>query len=194
MSRPAAKIVLASVMAMLVASAAGAQVPTPVQRSSVEMPTTAGMPEFRDPKTGQIWTPANVGRGPIGKPTPADLAFDPLAQAERVKDVVIQRPGLTPLGWSAPTAGPTTPLVTMDNASLAAVPARRWQVVLYVSNNSAGTLAPMIDCRFTNAGKLVEETRALLPGIAAGVRGGVTIYGPKTDLFVDRASCRVVSP
>ncbi|WP_422035450.1 hypothetical protein [Reyranella sp.] len=194
MSRPAAKIVLASVMAMLVASAAGAQVPTPVQRSSVEMPTTAGMPEFRDPKTGQIWTPANVGRGPIGKPIPADLAFDPLAQAERIKEVVIQRPGLTPLGWSAPTAGPTTPLVTMDNASLAAVPAQRWRVVLYVSNNSAGTLAPMIDCRFTNAGKLVEETRALLPGIGAGVRGGLTIYGPKTALFVDRASCRVVSP
>jgi len=194
MSRPTAQIVLASVTAMMVASAAGAQAPAPVQRSSVEMSTTAGMPAFRDPKTGQIWTPANVGQGPIGKPTPADLAFDPLAQAERIKDVVIQRPGFTPLGWAAPTAGPTTPLVTMDNASLAAVPARRWQVVMYVSNNSAGTLAPMIDCRFTNAGKLVEETRALLPGIGAGVRGGVTIFGPKTDLFVDRASCRVVSP
>ena len=194
MSRPTAQIVLASVTAMMVASAAGAQATAPVQRSSVEMSTTAGMPAFRDPKTGQIWTPANVGQGPIGKPTPADLAFDPLAQAERIKDVVIQRPGFTPLGWAAPTAGPTTPLVTMDNASLAAVPARRWQVVMYVSNNSAGTLAPMIDCRFTNAGKLVEETRALLPGIGAGVRGGVTIYGPKTDLYVDRASCRVVSP
>jgi len=194
MSRPAAKFVFVSVMAMMAASAAGAQAPTPVLRSSVEMSTTAGMPEFRDPKTGQIWTPENVGQGPIGKPTPADLAFDPLAQAQRIKGVVVQRPGFTPLGWAAPTAGPTTPLVTMDNASLAAVPARRWQVVLYVSNNSAGTLAPMIDCRFTNAGKLVEETRALLPGIGAGVRGGVTIFGPKTDLFVDRASCRIVSP
>jgi len=194
MSRPAAKFVFVSVMAMMAASAAGAQAPTPVLRSSVEMSTTAGMPEFRDPKTGQIWPPENVGQGPIGKPTPADLAFDPLAQAQRIKGVVVQRPGFTPLGWAAPTAGPTTPLVTMDNASLAAVPARRWQVVLYVSNNSAGTLAPMIDCRFTNAGKLVEETRALLPGIGAGVRGGVTIFGPKTDLFVDRASCRVVSP
>lgn len=194
MSQPAAKFALVSAMAVLAASAAVAQAPTPVQRSSVEMSTAAGTPEFRDPKTGQIWTPQNVGQGPAGKPTPADLAFDPLAQARRVKGVVIQRPVLTPLGWSAPTAGPTTPLVTMDNASLVAVPARRWQVVLYVSNNSAGTLAPMIDCRFTNAGKLVEETRALLPGIAAGVRGGVTILGPKTDLFVDRASCGVVSP
>jgi len=99
MSRPAAKFVFVSVMAMMAASAAGAQAPTPVLRSSVEMSTTAGMPEFRDPKTGQIWTPENVGQGPIGKPTPADLAFDPLAQAQRIKGVVVQRPGFTPLGW-----------------------------------------------------------------------------------------------
>jgi hypothetical protein len=52
----------------------------------------------------------------------------------------------------------------------------------------------MIDCRFINAGKLVEETRVLVPGVGAGVRGGLTIYGPKTDLFVDRADCRIVSP
>lgn len=194
MSRPPVTMIVASLMTTMLAFAAGAQTLAPVTRSSVEMSTTVGMPEFRDPKTGQIWTPANVGQGPIGKPTPADLAFDPVAQAQRIKGVVIQRPGFTPLGWSAPTAGPATPLVTMDNATLSAVPARRWQVVMYVSNNSAGTLAPMIDCRFTNAGKLVEETRALLPGIGAGVRGGLTIYGPKTDLFVDRADCRVVSP
>lgn len=194
MARPTAKMVLTLLTATMMASSAGAQTPAPAQRSSIEMPTTAGLPEFRDPKTGQIWTPENVGKGPIGRPTPADLAFDPLAQAERIKGVVVQRPKFTPLGWSAPTAGPGTPLVTMDNASLSAVPARRWQVVMYVSNNSAGTLAPMIDCRFTNAGRLVEETRALLPGIGAGVRGGLTVYGPKTDLFVDRAACRIVSP
>jgi len=63
-----------------------------------------------------------------------------------------------------------------------------------VNNNSAGTLAPMIDCLFTNAGQPVEETRVLLRGVGAGVRGGITIYGPKTDSFVDRAACRVVSP
>lgn len=183
---------LGAVALTTLASAAGAQ--SPVPRSSVEVPSTPGVPEFRDPKTGQVWTPENVGRGPIGKPTPADLAFDPLAQALRIQGVVVQRPTFVPFGWSVPTAGPGTPLVTLDNASLRAVPARRWLVVLYVNNNSAGTLAPMIDCRFTNAGKLVEDTRVLMPGIAAGVRGGVTIHGPKTDLFVDRATCRVVSP
>ncbi len=71
------------------------------------------------------------------------------------------------------------PLVTLDNASLGAVPGKRWQVVLYVNNNSAGTLVPMIDCRFTNAGKPVEETRVLVPAVGAGVRAGIAIYGPQ---------------
>jgi hypothetical protein len=197
MPSPIAKKIIstwvAAALATSLAAAATAQT-APVPRSRVEVPTTPGVPEFRDPRTGQIWTPENVGHGPAGKPTPADLAFDPLAQARRIKGVVVQRPHVTPLGWSVPSAGPSTPLVTMDNASLRAVPGKRWQVVLYVNNNSAGTLAPMIDCRFTNAGKLVEETRVLLPGLGAGVRGGLTIYGPGTDLFVDRADCRIVSP
>lgn len=191
------KTILAAFFATTLASAAVAQSPatsSSAPRSSIDIPATLGGPEFRDPKTGQIWTPQNVGRGPIGKPTPADMAFDPLAQAARIEGRVVQRPAFVPLGWSTPTAGPATPLVTLGNASLRAVPSRRWQVVLYVNNNSAGTLAPMIDCRFTNAGKLVEDTRVLMPGIGAGVRGGVTIHGPKTDLFVDRATCRVVSP
>lgn len=197
MSPIMSKTLLAALFAMALTCPAGAQAPATaatVSRSSLDIPATPGGPEFRDPRTGQVWTPENVGRGPVGKPTPADLAFDPLAQALRIEGRVVQRPVFVPLGWSSPTAGPATPLVTLDNASLRAVPARRWQVVLYVNNNSAGTLAPMIDCRFTNAGKPVEETRVLTPAIAAGVRGGVTIYGPKTDLFVDRATCRVVSP
>lgn len=163
-------------------------------RSSVDFSATPGVPEFRDPKTGQIWTPENVGRGPIGRPTPADMAFDPLAQTTRVEGVVIQRPRIIPLGAVPITAGPGTPLVDIDGATLRAVPGRRWQVVVYINNNSAKTLVPMIDCRFTNAGKAVEDTRALLPAMGAGLRAGLTIYGPKTDLFVDRASCRVVSP
>ena len=194
MPSPTSKTVFAAVAATILAATANAQMPVPVQRSSVDVPTTPGMPEFRDPRTGQIWTPENVGRGPIGKPTPADLAFDPLAQAGRYQGLMVQQPNFVPLGWSAPTAGPSTPLATIDNASLRAVPAKRWQVVLYVNNNSAGTLAPMIDCRFINAGKAVEETRVLVPGVGAGVRGGITILGPKTDLFVDRATCRIVSP
>jgi hypothetical protein len=52
----------------------------------------------------------------------------------------------------------------------------------------------LLDCRFTNAGKLVEETRALVPPVGGGMRVGLTVYGPKTSLFVDRAACRVESP
>jgi hypothetical protein len=185
-----ARTILATFAGMVLASAVWAQVP----RSSVDVAATPGVPEFRDPKTGQVWTSLNVGQGRLRNPTPNELAFDPLGQAVRLQGVVIQRPGLAITGWAAPSAGPSVPLVTIDNASLRAVAGKRWQVVLYVNNNSAGTLAPMIDCRFTNAGKLVEETRALLPGMGAGVRAGLTIHGPKTDLFVDRAHCRIVSP
>ena len=66
----------------------------------------------------------------------------------------------------------------------------RWQVVPYVSGKSAGTLAPMIHCRFTNAGQLAEEARIVLPR----GRGEITIYGRKTCSFADRAACRIVAP
>lgn len=92
------------------------------------------------------------------------------------------------------TAGPTVPIAIIDDASLSAIPSQRWQVVLYLNNNSAGTISPVIDCRFTNAGNTVEEARANLPPVGAGQRVGLTIYGPRTNLFVDRAECRLASP
>ncbi len=164
-----------------------------VTRSSVDMPVSAGVPEFRDPKTGQIWTPNNVGLV-SGPNTPADRAFDPLAQAVRVDGVVVQRPRITPLGMVPITAGPTVPVVNIDGAALSAVPEKRWQVVLYLNNNSGRTIVPMLLCTFTNAGKPVEQTRVLLPALGAGVRVGLTVHGPQTSLFVDRATCRVESP
>ena len=181
--------VVAGVMSLAVASAAWAQAP----RSSVSMQATSGVPEFRDPRTGQIWTPLNVGQQ-SGPPTPQDLAFDPLGQAVYVNGVVTQRVSVVPL-WSVPiTAGPTVPIVNLGDPTLRAVPGRRWQVVLYLDNNSANTVTPLIDCRFTNSGKLVEDTHALLPAVGAGLRVGMVIHGPKTDLFVDRANCSVKSP
>jgi hypothetical protein len=150
-------------------------------------------PQFRDPKTGQIWTPRNVG-GVSGPNTPADRAFDPRAQTTVVKGTVVQTPNVTPVGTVPITAGPTVPIAIIDNASLSAIPAQRWQVVLYLNNNSASTINPVIECRFTNGGQLVEETRANLPPVSAGQRVGLTIYGPQTTLFVDRADCRLTSP
>lgn len=196
MASIAAKRVLLGLLGAMTTTATIAQTPAPtrVPRSVVEVSATQPVPQFRDPKTGQVWNQNNVGASPTGKPTTADLAFDPLAQATRIDGVVIQRPTAVRLGWSQPTAGPNVPLVSLDNASLSAVAGKRWQVVLYVDNNANGTMVPMIDCRFTNAGKTVEETRALVPALGAGVRAGLLIYGPKTDLFVDRAHCRIVSP
>ena len=112
-----------------------------VTRSSVDMAASSGVPEFRDPKTGRIWTPNNVGLV-SGPNTPADRAFDPLAQAARVDGVVVQRARITPLGTIPVTAGPTVPIVSIDGASLGAIPEKRWQVVLHLNNNSARTVAP----------------------------------------------------
>jgi hypothetical protein len=181
--------ILACLLGLTMAAAAHAQAP----RSKVEMPATPGVPEFRDPKTGQIWTPLNVGQQ-SGPPTPADLAFDPRGQAVSVRGVVVQRPSVVPLDAVPITAGPTVPIVNLGDATLRAVPGKRWQVVLYLDNNSAGVVVPVINCRFSNAANLVEQTHVLVPAVGPGLRVGMTIYGPKTDLFVDRAACAVTSP
>jgi hypothetical protein len=160
-----------------------------------QTPPTSAQPQqqFRDPKTGQIWTPQNVGRI-SGPNTPADRAFNPQAQTTVVKGTVVQTPGVSPVGTVPITAGPTVPIAIIDNATLSAIPAQRWQVVLYLNNNSANTINPVIDCRFTNGSNLVEETRANLPPVGGGQRVGLTIFGPQTTLFVDRADCRLTSP
>jgi hypothetical protein len=181
--------ILACLVGLTMASAAHAQAP----RSKVDMPATPGVPEFRDPKTGQIWTPLNVGQQ-SGPPTPEDLAFDPMGQAVYVRGVVVQRPAIVPLDAVPITAGPTVPIVNLGDATLRAVPGKRWQVVLYLENNSASVVVPVINCRFTNAGNLVEQTHVLVPAVGPGLRVGMTIYGPKVELFVDRAACAVTSP
>ena len=181
--------VLVGLVALAIVAPAHAKAP----RSTVDISASAGVPEFRDPRTGQVWTPNNVGLVP-GPNTPADRAFDPLAQAARVDGVIVQRPKVTPLGAVPITAGPTVPLVNIENATLRAVPEQRWQVVLYLNNNSNRTIVPLLHCQFSNAGKPVEETRVLVPAVGGGVRVGLTVYGPKTSLFVDRATCKVESP
>lgn len=134
-------------LAALTMMAATAPAPAQTPRSSVDMQTSQPVPQFRDPKTGQIWTPLNVGLQ-SGPPTPQDLAFDPLGQAVYVKGVVTQRPSIVPLSSVPITAGPTVPIVNIGDATLSAIPGKRWQVVLYLQNNSANTVVPLINCRF----------------------------------------------
>jgi hypothetical protein len=171
------------------ASAAVAQAP----RSSVDIAASTGAPEFRDPKTGQVWTPETVSQD--GRPLtgPDDKAFDPQAQSAPLK-VAEQRLRGRPVGTVPVTAGPTVPIVVMDSPSLRAVPGQRWQAVLYLDNNSPNPVDPVIDCRFTNGGNAVMDTRALVQTTAPSVRQGLVIFGPRTDVFVDRVSCRVTAP
>ena len=174
---------------MTFAPAAIAQAP----RSTLDVASSAGAPEFRDPKTGQVWTPETVGQD--GRPLtgPEDKAFDPRAQNVPLR-VPEQRLRGRPVGTVPVTAGPTVPIVVMDNASLRAVPGQLWQAVLYLDNNSSNPVEPVIECRFTNGGNAVMETRAFVQTTAPSVRQGLAIYGPRTDVFVDRVSCRVTAP
>jgi hypothetical protein len=181
-------MVLGCLIGMTLTSAAVAQAP----RSSLDIIVSGGEQEFKDPKTGQVWTPETVGQD--GKPLkPDDKAFDPQAQNVPLQ-IAEQHVRGRPVGTVPITAGPTVPIIVMDNASLRAVPGQRWQVVLYLDNNSGNSVAPVVECVFTNAGKPVMDTRAIADSIGPGVRQGLLIYGPRVDVFVDRSSCRVVSP
>ena len=181
--------VLVGLVAIMVASSALAQAP----RSSLDIAASPGVPEFRDPRTGQVWTPETVGQD--GRPLagPDDKAFVPGAQnvPARVAD---QRVRGRPVGTVPITAGPTVPIVAMDSASLRVVPGQRWQAVLYLNNNSGNSVEPVIECRFTNGGTAVMTTHALVQPTGASVRQGLAIYGPRADVFVDRVSCQVTAP
>ena len=181
--------ILAAAIGAALASSAMAQ----SSRPATNVPATAGVPEFRDPKTGQVWTPETVGQNTAPPSGPQDKAFDPSAQdvAGRVAEQRVQG---RPLGTVPITAGPSTPILAMDGATLRAVPGQRWQIVMYLDNNSGNAVDPVIECRFLNGGNAVMTTRALVARTGPGVRQGLVIYGPRTTLFVDSSSCNVVSP
>jgi hypothetical protein len=153
---------------------------------------TAQTPSFTDPKTGQVWTPNNVGGGP--PPTaPQDRAFNPNAQTVTIGQVFQQNAQVTFVGQVPITAGPTVPLVDIDNVTLS-VAGTRWQVVMYLQNNSANTLAPGLPCRFTNAGNVVLESYVQVGPVAGGTRVGLVFFGPPSNIFVDNVSCSVALP
>jgi hypothetical protein len=120
--------------------------------------------------------------------------FDPLGQAVYVKGVVTQKPSIVPLSSVPITAGPTVPIVNIGDAALSAIPGSAGRSCSTCRTTVPTTVVPMLTCRFTNSGRLVEETHVLVPAVGTGLRVGMVIYGPKTDLFVDRANCGVKSP
>ncbi|MBS0518482.1 MAG: hypothetical protein JSR90_07295 [Proteobacteria bacterium] len=154
------------------------------------MPDT---PAFRDPKTGQIWTPENVG-GKGGPVSPEDRAFNPSGQSVNSSQVVEEMAQVHKVGTVPVTAGPTVPLVMLDNVALQVQPGGRWQAVLYLQNNSGSAQSPVLGCGFTNGGNMVQNTRVTLPAVPPGDRVGLVVTGPGSSVFVDSVSCNVISP
>lgn len=159
-----------------------------------------GVTQFKDERTGKVWTPDNVSKDnqtpqqQAAMPaTPADKAFDPNSQSIATQ-VVIQRPRGNLMGTVPITAGPTVPAVVIDSPWLQAVPQQNWLSVLYVTNNSADVVDPVVGCTFTNGGRPVQDTRVVLSPAGPGERWGVPVYGPPVTAFVDRVTCRLLSP
>jgi len=155
--------------------------------------------QFRDEKTGKIWTPDNVSKDnqlrPSNEPsTPADRAFNPNAQIATATGVVVQRPAANLLATVPITAGPNVPIVTLESPSLQAIPGDRWVAPIYVTNNSGAEANAQVGCTFTNSGRPVQETRVIVPTAGPGQRLGMAVYGPRTEVFVDRVLCRVLTP
>ena len=159
-----------------------------------------GLTQFKDEKTGKVWTPENVSKD---NQTPqqqaatpqssTDKAFDPNSQVVSTQ-VVLQRPKGNLMGTVPITAGPNVPVVVIDSPWLQAVPQQNWLSVLYVTNNSANVVDAVVGCTFTNGGRPVQDTRIVLQPSGPGERWGFPVYGPPVTTFVDRVTCRVLSP
>jgi hypothetical protein len=155
-----------------------------------------GVPQYRDTRTGKVWTPeiADQETSTYSPSSPADRAFDPRAQAIRVEGVSVQHPRAALMGTVPITAGPSVPLATLDVPSLQVLPGRYWLSILYLTNNSAGTVDAIVGCHFTNQGQRVEDTRIVVPPAGPGERLGVPVRGPRYDVFVDRVTCEMMAP
>ena len=157
---------------------------------------TALAQEFRDSRTGKTWTPDLIEESAaVSNPdAPVNRAFDPRAQGAMVPGITTQRPQAKLMGTVPFTAGPSVPIVDVDAPSLQPIPTKHWLAILYVTNNSAGTVNVVLDCHFTNGGAKVQDTRVIVPPAGPGERLGIPVRGPQTDLFVDRVACGVVTP
>jgi hypothetical protein len=181
-------VALSGVVAFVMSGAAMAQTVESASSASAD-----GQVEFRDESTGKVWTPSSVSQD--GKPIKeADRAFDPRAQVTSGDTIIVRNPNMHIMGLVAPTAGPNVPIVSVDHPMLKAIPGRNWITAVYVTNNSAAPIAPVLGCQITNGGQAVEQYQVHLTTIAPGERWGVSIAGPPTDVFVDQMTCRVLTP
>ncbi|HTR84018.1 MAG TPA: hypothetical protein VMI56_06040 [Reyranella sp.] len=152
-----------------------------------------GEPSFRDPTTGRIYTPDNVGNDT--KPVaPEDRAFDPSGQAVVERGVFDESVIGRPIRRIPITAGPTVPLVDVGGLQLRVEPGDRWRVMFQLRNNSANLYEPVVVCRFTNGGQPVATTRAHVGPTGPGEEVELTVRGPRGEDYVDQVRCAVTSP
>ena len=133
-------------------------------------------------------------RQPTDPSHPVNREFNPRSQTASIPGMIEQHPRATLMGTVPMTAGPSVPIMTLDTPSLQAVPAERWIAILYVTNNSAGSINPIVDCHFTNNGQKVESIRAMVPTAGPGERLGFAVRGPRVDMFVDKVTCLPMAP
>jgi len=150
-----------------------------------------------DARTGKVWTPS-IDSLDAYQPTdpnhPVNREFNARDQKASVPGMIAQRPRAELMGTVPMTAGPSVPVMTIDAPSLQAVPGQRWISILYVTNNSAMSIDPIVDCHFTNHGQKVESIRLYVPTAGPGERLGMAVRGPRVEMFVDKVVCVPMSP
>lgn len=160
---------------------------------------------FRDPVTGRVYDPGNVGQ-PADKPVPPeDRAFDPRAQG---RGTIGAPPGSGPaaprmveastrvIGTVPRTSGPGTnvPLVALEIPSLRVGPQGRWILQMNLANNSGQTFDASIACSFRNGDRAVDDLVVSLRGVRGGDKVTTDVVGPPAQVYVDNAPCTVRSP
>jgi hypothetical protein len=154
------------------------------------------VPQFRDSRTGQMWTPEINSEEAYAPSSDASVnrAFDPRDQNVKVQGVVVEHPHAHLMGIVPITAGPTVPIAVLDAPSLQVIPGQHWLSIIYVTNNSATTVNATVACHFSNHGHRVEDAHIIVPPAGPGERLGLPVRGPRYDIFVDRVTCELLSP
>ena len=160
---------------------------------------------FRDPATGRVYDPGNVGQ-PADKPVPPeDRAFDPRAQG---RGTIGAPPGSGPIEprmIEAPTRvigsvpkisgpGSNVPLVALEIPSLHIGPQGRWVLQMNVANNSGQSFDAAVACNFRNGDRAVDSVVVWLRNVRGGDKVTADVAGPPAQVYVDNAPCTVRSP
>ena len=131
----------------MMASAAQAQTPRsnvdmPASRRRPAIPRSQDRPDLDAAQCRPAERPADAGRPRLRSAGPGRLCpgrGDATAQHRAAGRRCRSRPARP-----CPSSISATPRCS-------AVPGKRWEVVLYLDNNSADTVVPLLNCRFTNA-------------------------------------------